>query len=94
MSKKKKVNYTEEFKQESAKLALKSDCSLERTAKNLGVSATALRNWIKKYRSGSVKEKANSMELEIKQLKKELSRVRQERDILKKATAYFAGEVQ
>ena len=59
--------YTEEFKQESAKLAIKSDCSVDKTAQNLGVSSTALRNWIKKYSSGSVKEKANSMELEIKQ---------------------------
>lgn len=94
MKNKKMKEYTEEFKQESAKLAIKSDCSVDKTAQNLGVSSTALRNWIKKYSSGSVKEKANSMELEIKQLKKELSRVKQERDILKKATAYFAGEVQ
>lgn len=94
MKKKKIKEYTEEFKRETARLAIKSDCSIEGTAKNLGVSATAIRNWIKKYSSGSAKEKANSMELEIKELKKELSRVKQERDILKKATAYFAGEVQ
>lgn len=94
MKKKKTQEYTEEFKRESARLAIKSDCSIEQTAKNLGVSESGLRNWIKKYSSGSAKEKANSMELEIKELKKELSRVKQERDILKKATAYFAGEVQ
>ena len=65
-------------------------------ARTLGVSAQSLGNWVKAEASGrlrDVRAKALTAEqMEIARLKAELSRVRVERDILKKATAYFARE--
>ena len=65
-------------------------------ARTLGVSAQSLDNWVKAEASGrlgDVRGKALTAEqMEIARLKAELSRVRMERDILKKATAYFARE--
>jgi transposase len=96
VSKNKPRTYTLEFKKESAKLALNSEQSINRTASDLGISHSALHGWIKKFfpkGNSVISETTTNFELENKQLKKELSRVKQERDILKKATAYFAGEV-
>jgi len=95
MSRKKRRVYTIEFKKESAKLALGSEKSTYEISRELGVSYGALNNWISKYTTQSnEKTPYNKLDIEQenKQLKKELSRVKQERDILKKATAYFAGE--
>ena len=77
-------------------MALDSEQSINKTATDLGISNSALHGWIKKFfpKGTSVNSKTtDNFELENKQLKKELSRVKQERDILKKATAYFAVEV-
>jgi len=96
VSKNKPRAYTLEFKKESAKLALDSEQSINKTATDLGISNSALHGWIKKFfpKDNSVSsETTTNFELENKQLKKELSRVKQERDILKKSTAYFAREV-
>ena len=65
-------------------------------ARTLGVLSQSLDNWVKAEASGRLRDvrgKALTAEqMEIAQLKVELSRVRMKRDILKKATAYFARE--
>lgn len=89
-------NYDIDFKQSSAKLAVESDRSISETAKALGVNESTLHGWIKKYGDGAKKSPCNSNIKQLEQenvlLRKENARLKQERDILKKATAYFAGE--
>lgn len=98
MGKRKTAQYTEEFKRSSAKLAVSSEKSTHQIAKELGIGQSTLQSWVMKYYSDSVKSgsKLGTTELldEMKRLKKENSRLRQERDILKKATAYFASQTQ
>jgi len=95
MSKRKTTRYTLEFKHSSAKLALESDQSVAKTAQELGVNVNTLHGWISKY-GGELASKTSKPEdcahEELKRLRKEVSRLKQERDILKKATAYFASE--
>ena len=94
MSDKKLKSYPSEFKESAVKLALESSHPIAQTAKELGINVNTLHTWIHKYS----KPKENSMRTtdhhfdEIKQLKKELALVTQERDLLKKAAAYFAKE--
>lgn len=90
--------YSSEFKESAIKLALNGDKSIAQTADDLGIKKTTLYTWIHKY-NGPRKTiaKANENEHiydENKRLKKELARVTQERDLLKKAAAYFAKESQ
>ena len=92
---KKQNSYTSEFKESAVKLAIESDQPIARTAKDLGINVNTLHTWIGKY------SKPNTVTIrtdehiydENKRLKKELARVTQERDLLKKATAYFAREI-
>ena len=97
MSKRKITKYTLEFKQSSAKLAAGSEQSVTHTARELGVNATTLHGWVNQYypatKSSSNTAIADSQE-ELKRLKKDFTRVKQERDILKKAMAYFVSETQ
>lgn len=96
MSKKKKTNYADEFKQSSAKLAVNTEQSISTTAKELGISGSTLHGWVKKYfpnhSSQASPSSNNDLESENKRLLKELNKVKMERDILKKAAAYFANE--
>lgn len=98
MEQKKNSKYTEEFKKSSAKLAMESEESVTQIARNLGVNENTLHGWIGKYyRKKETKadvEHLNDSAKEIKRLQKENARLRQERDILKKAAAYFASEMQ
>lgn len=96
MRKKNVKNYDLDFKQSSAKLAIESNQPIAETARSLGINENTLYGWIKKH--GNSPEKAvgaseiEKLQQELVQLKKENSRLKQERDILKKAAAYFANE--
>lgn len=90
-----KTFYPDEFKESSAKLAVESDQPVSKTAESLGVKETTLYGWVKKYYpnySNANKPELSESDAEIRGLKKELAQVKQERDILKKAAAYFANE--
>ncbi len=90
-----RARYTLEFKQEAVRLVRGGE-KISAVARTLGMSAQTLDNWVKAEESGRLRDvrgKALTAEqMEIARLKAELSRVRMERDILKKATAYFARE--
>jgi len=77
-------------------LALEGDKPIAQTAADLGIKKSTLYTWIHKYNGPRATiAKANDNEHiydENKRLKKELARVTQERDLLKKAAAYFAKE--
>lgn len=94
MAQNKSKNYSLDFKQSSAKLAAESEKSIAQTARDLGVNINTLHGWIDKYAPKTKKsEKINStLEDEVKRLRKENARLKMERDILKKATAFFASD--
>ena len=90
-----RARYTLEFKQEAVRLVRGGE-TISATSRTLGVSAQSLDNWVKAEAVGRLRDvrgKALTTEqMEIARLKAELSRVRMERDIIKKATVYFARE--
>jgi len=86
--------YSEEFRVEAVKQVTKNGYSITDTAERLGVHPDSLRNWIKRLESPEAIKKhqvLDEKQLEIKKLQKELKRVTEERDILKKAAVYFAS---
>ena len=90
-----KARYTLEFKQEAVRLVHGGE-KISAVARTLGVSGQSPDNWVKAEAAGRLRDvrgKAVTAEqMEIARLKAELSRVRMERDILKKAAVYFARE--
>ena len=68
---------------------------MSQTARELGVTPKSLYSWVNSYsgNNGKIRTSKEPASEEIKRLKKELSKVTLERDILKKAAAYFAKEV-
>jgi transposase len=92
---KKPNTYTSEFRESSIKLALESDQPIAQTARDLGINPNTIHTWINKYSKpkATVARTDEHIYDENKRLKKELARMTQERDLLKKATAYFAKEI-
>jgi transposase len=85
--------YPEEFKIAAVKQVTDGGYSAPDVAQRLGVSQPTLYEWIKKYSlSEPERLEQQSQSAEIRRLKAELKRVTEERDILKKAAAYFAKE--
>lgn len=83
--------YTEEFRIEAAKQVTERGHSVADVATRLGVSTHSLYQWIKRYSQPEAqRQAAQDQQSEIRRLKAELKRVTEERDILKKAAAYFA----
>ena len=87
--------YTDEFKREAVKLVTEQRYSLSEAARNLGVHANLLRTWKQKISAEDEQYEAGLTEgerMELASLRAENKRLRMERDILKKATAFFANE--
>jgi transposase len=101
MSQNKKPYYSLEFKQDATKLVLSKGYSIPEAATNLGVSESALRKWIRVEKGGSPNTTnlsgsplSLSEHEELLRLRKENARLRMEREILKKASAFFAQEMK
>ena len=93
MSKRKRRRYTDEFKAEAVKLVTEQGYSVAAAARNLGVSANSLWTWKRNIAAVDKDESITEDEqLELANLREEVRRLRIERDILKKATAFFANE--
>ena len=93
----KRKHYSLEFKHSAINLALDTDDPIIETARALGIKETTLHTWIKNRSKLSEKssiQSENSSETEISRLKRELIQVKLERDLLKKAAAYFAQEAK
>ena len=93
MSQQKMKPYSAEFKERAVKLAVQSDQPKAQTARDLGVNENTLQTWLAKYhRAGSSQTGVNDEHVyeELKRLRQENARLKEERDILKKAAAYFA----
>ena len=90
--------YTKEFREEAVKLITEEKLSLPEAAHRLSLPPSTLGNWVKAYKAGRLREVGKTyrplteIEMELARTKKELAEVRMERDILKKAAAYFAKE--
>jgi transposase len=85
--------YTDEFKQEAVKQVINNNYPIKDTADRLGVHPDSLKTWVSRYKdpqSTVEYTQLKTMHDEMKKLKSELKRVTEERDILKKAAAYFA----
>jgi transposase len=89
-------SYDEEFRQEAIRLSINSGKSSAEVARELGISVNTLNNW---RRQARLKHQLptpdhESIEQQLKRLHKENEQLKQERDILKKAMAYFAQPPQ
>lgn len=83
--------YTEEFKIEAVKQMREQGHSAYDLSKRLGIATDTLYRWGRQYsKPQAQREEERSQSEEIRRLKAELQRVTEERDILKKAAAYFA----
>ena len=89
--------YTKEFKEEAVRLAQASGKPIAQIARELGISDSAIHGWRKELAEKGKeafpgKGHQTDAEEEIRRLKRELERVQQERDILKKAISIFSRE--
>lgn len=88
-----RARYTLEFKQEAVRL-VEGGQSIAAAAQTFGVVQQTLFNWVKAQRQGKLtgadSKPVSSEQMEISRLRAELAQVKMERDILGKATAYFA----
>ncbi len=91
-------SFTEEFKRDAVNLVAVEGYSFNRAAMAVGVSANSLRGWYEKYAPAPEACGADAtfqqLQEELKRLRKKLREAELEREILKKATAFFAKESQ
>ena len=96
-------SYSLQFKDEACKLAASPDYSPTRAARQLGVDPSTLRSWMKQRQllpeSESVTELPQSddiqvLRLQLKEARQQIRQLETEKEILKKATAFFARESQ
>lgn len=85
--------FSDDFKRDAVAQITERGYRVAEVAQRLGVSQHSLYAWKKKF-SKSSRSAGDDREVEIRHLKRELARVTEERDILKKATAYFAKDVK
>lgn len=86
-----KANFSDEFKRDAVAQITERGYRVAEVSERLGVSPHSLYAWKRQF---AQRPEEGSKDAEIRQLKRELLRVTEERDILKKATAYFARDAQ
>ena len=91
--------YTPEFKHEAVKLVLERGMSISQASKDLGLHLNVLRKWVADAKANGAKAfpgrgRLRPDDAEVARLRRELAKTKAERDILKKAIAYFAKEPQ
>jgi transposase len=97
LSTKKRKTYNREFKLEAVRLITEKGYSIAEASRNLGVEYSVLRRWKKQLADDPQnafpgKGQLKTADQEFRALQRELQRVKEERDILKKALAYFAED--
>ena len=95
-SKRPRRSFTEEFKSGAVRLVLDEGKSVGAAARDLDLTESSLRNWVEQARADSGKGKPGVLTTgereELGRLRKEVRELRMERDVLKKATAFFAKD--
>lgn len=90
--------YTKEFREEAVKLVTEEKLAIPEAGRRLSLPPSTLANWVRAYKAGKLGEVGKTyrpltdIEMELARTKRELAEVKMERDILKKAAAYFAKE--
>jgi len=90
--------YTKELREEAVKLVIEDGLSVPEVGRRLSISSSTLQYWVKAYKKGALsgvgkqRKTFTEVEMELLRVKRELAEVKMERDILKKAAAYFAKE--
>jgi len=90
--------YTKEFREEAVRMVMEGGLSSGSVSERLSLPKSTLENWVKAAKKGKLVDIGKShrplteLEVELARVKRELAIVQMERDILKKAAAYFAKE--
>ena len=87
--------YSNDFKLQAARLVAEQGYSYKQAAERLGTTSWSVRDWVQKFRqTGELADQDQTQPKadELRELRKENSRLKMENDILKKAAAYFARE--
>jgi len=95
-----KSKYSKEFKDSTVQLIINNNESVVKVAQDLDLNPKTLYHWVTTYkkehniptRNAKYSSSNEPLDVEVKRLRRELKIAKQERDILKKATAYFAKE--
>ena len=86
------TRYTDEFRREAVRIATTSDLSRPQVSSDLGVGLSTLNKWITAHRDTNVVSQEDlDLAKENERLRREIRLLRGEREILKKATQFFAG---
>ena len=92
-----RTRYSREYKEEAVRLVVEQGIPAFQAARDLGINGNMLRRWIREYEAASEgafpgRGRPRPEQAEIRRLQREVARLKAERDILKKAAAYFAKE--
>ncbi len=97
MSKQKRRKYSDEFRHDAVNLITEQGYKASEAARNLGINEGLLRRWVHKYSGDDSEPREQQVTLSseqkrIRELEKQVKELQMEREILKKATAFFAKE--
>jgi len=89
------IRYTDEFRRDAVRIAQSSGLTRPKIASDLGVGLSTLNKWVQKHQHDDLMSGPHEdVEKENKRLRKEVRLLREEREVLKKATIFFAGQNQ
>lgn len=92
--------YSKELREEAVKLVTEGGLSIAEVGRRLEIPPQTIRNWVKAHEDGTLsdvgkhRKPLGEVEAELARVRRELAEVKMERDLLKKAAAYFAKESQ
>ena len=92
MARVQRKRYSEAFKLEAVRLVQTSDRRSTEIAEHLGVTAKTLHEWVRLHRPSAADRLTDDERSELERLRRDNAQLRMERDILKKAAAFFARE--
>ena len=90
----KRRKYSQEFREEAIKMVIEEGHSAAEVERNLGMGGGLLGRWIRQHTASSANGSQKDLLAEVRSLRKENKRLKQEREILKKAAAFFAKETR
>jgi transposase len=90
MGRRRQRRYSPEFKAEAIRLVQTTDATVSAVARELGIATGTLQTWVEAARPRSREPLTEDERSELQRLRRETQQLRMERDILKKATAFFA----
>lgn len=96
MAKRKRRSFSADFKAEAVRLCNLGDRTISQVAQDLDLTESGLRAWVKAAEASGAQSPVNTLTNserdELQQLRRDVKRLQMERDILKKAAAFFAKE--